>query len=112
MIGRLARRHRSVVAGSTGAGCSLQTAVDVAAYAFYEGVRTCQRETGFEVVEIGCALLRKRGPSQKQQRQGKHASGQSVLSHQPLALRGSASVEAERAQKGGEVPPAVLYESC
>jgi hypothetical protein len=63
MIGRPARRHRSIMAGGTRAGRSLQTAIDVAAYAFHEGMRARQRETGLEVIEIGRALLRKRGPS-------------------------------------------------
>jgi hypothetical protein len=35
----------------------------MAAYAFHESMRACQRETGLEVIEISCALLRKRGPS-------------------------------------------------
>jgi hypothetical protein len=108
VIGGPARRNRSIVAGHTGTGRSLQTAIDVAALAGHKGVRASQRKTGLEVVEFGGALLRKPGASKKQQCQGKNASEQNVLSHRPLALRRSASVEAERAQKDGGKPSGVL----
>jgi hypothetical protein len=53
----------------------------VAAHALHEGVRTCEREAGLEVVELRSALLRSGGIGKKQDSQGIYAAEQSMLSH-------------------------------